>query len=153
MSRLKNKGQSGETMTWIIATIIIIVILLVSVYASYALAKGKKAVTLAKNPSLIKSGYSFENDLILLKSLTGFLSTKQDQEIYYKLKNENFDNVNGQLAKQIFTQTKDNYNEIWVGIDKQGNDYFGEEPNTLVKNNVKVDIKLNTKTLGLIAVK
>ena len=35
------KAQIGETKTWVVATIVIIVILLLSVYAAFALAKWK----------------------------------------------------------------------------------------------------------------
>ncbi len=35
------KGQIGETMTWVVATLVIIVILLLSVYAALILAKAK----------------------------------------------------------------------------------------------------------------
>jgi len=45
---LRKRGQTSETITWIIATIIIIAILMVFIYASYALSKTKEIVRSVK---------------------------------------------------------------------------------------------------------
>jgi hypothetical protein len=38
---INKKGQVGESITWVVATIILIVVLIVFIYASIALAKAK----------------------------------------------------------------------------------------------------------------
>jgi len=148
---IKNKkAQSGETMTWIVATLIIIAILLVSIYASSLLAKKK---IFEKGKSLFSGEYKKTSDLLEVKSLTGFLSTNQGEEIVYQNIEEGFDDFNGNLAKNIFSNTKNDYAEIWIGIDDKENSYFGKKPNTLIKGDIKDNIKLNDKTLDLILIK
>jgi hypothetical protein len=50
IQRKNKKAQVGETMTWIVATLIIVAVLLTFIYASVALAKAKSV-----KPSKIKS--------------------------------------------------------------------------------------------------
>ena len=59
------KGQIGETMTWIVATLIIIVILSISIFATSILALGstKKLIYLEDK----------EKDFLATKSITSFL--------------------------------------------------------------------------------
>jgi hypothetical protein len=54
IQRKNKKAQVGETMTWIVATLVIVGVLLVFVYASIALAKAK-SVKPSKINSLVSS--------------------------------------------------------------------------------------------------
>lgn len=74
---LDNKNaQIGETMTWVVATIVIVVILVLSIYITSVLAVSKKVIKY--------KDYDRENDLILEKSLfTYFLLDSSQQEIIY----------------------------------------------------------------------
>ena len=81
----KNRGQIGETMTWVVATIIIVVILVISVYAASLLANTKKTLSYQKE--------KIESDLLMEKSLFAYFSandTKKDL-IYSELKKQEFD--------------------------------------------------------------
>ncbi len=81
----KNRGQIGETMTWVVATIIIVVILIISVYAASLLANTRKALSYQKE--------KIESDLLMEKSLFAYFSandTKKDF-IYGELKQQEFD--------------------------------------------------------------
>ena len=82
---LNNKtAQVGETMTWVVATIIIIAVLIVSIYAASLLANTKKTLSYEKEKS--------ESDLLMEKSLFAYFlvdDTKKDF-IYNKLKQQEF---------------------------------------------------------------
>ena len=124
------RGQVGETMTWLIATIIIIVILTISVFIAqiYAGKKGK----------IYESRIA---DSLAEKSFFSFLLTK---DVWTKLQNDgNLKGSNGILAKNIFDNYKEEYSlGLWIGVldrasdDKEGvirnqgleNDFFGKKP-------------------------
>lgn len=81
----KNKGQIGETMTWVVATIVIIVILIISIYAASLLANTKKTLSYQKEKR--------ESDLLMEKSLFAYFSINDTKKnlIYDKLKQQEFD--------------------------------------------------------------
>jgi len=130
---LKDKrSQIGETITWVVATVIIIIILLVSVLITTSyLGKNKGVDFLAKR-----------SDLLASESFFAYLLTEdsEGQTVYEQLRNEeNLNDFNGNLALKIF---KGFYEEdypvaIWLGIDFEGlglprkNKYFGSRPTSL----------------------
>jgi hypothetical protein len=132
MRKMRNKkAQIGETMTWVIATIIIIVILIFSIFITSILGvtgSHKEYKSIGTKP-----------DLIPVKSLTSYLLTKDNsgQKVFDQLKNEeNLNEFNGNLALKIFNYFYLlNYAQVWMGINKDfsldlENDYFGSR-NTL----------------------
>jgi len=80
----KNKGQVGETMTWVVATIIIIAILIISIYAASILANTKKTLLYQKEKT--------ESDLLMEKSLFAYFLSDGEKKnlIYNKLKQQEF---------------------------------------------------------------
>ena len=92
------KAVVGETLTWIVATLIIVVILVFSIYAT-SLLSIKNFVGGGKELSSIK-----EKDLLATKSLTGYLLTEDDGEtVFEQLKEERTsNNFNENLALKIF---------------------------------------------------
>jgi len=118
------KGQVGETVTWIVATIIIISILGITFFVAAGFSfGGDKSV-----------GQTTQVDILASKSFFSYLLT---DDVYNQIKTEeDFNEANGNLAKEIFEgfyggeYTKD----VWVGIlfnqDLSGeeNVYFGEKP-------------------------
>jgi len=131
------RAQVSETMTWIVATVIIIIILLVSVYLSSLVGQNKSFPV--KN----------EFDLFSHKSLTSYLLTKDTsgQIIYDGVKNEgSFNDFNGNLANKILVGLYSGYysENVFLGIylnrffaPMQSNNYFtippGETPNSLLR--------------------
>ena len=132
--KMNKRAQVGETMTWFIATIIVIAILAISVFIAQIYA-GKK-------------GGVYENkisDAVAEKSFFSFLLTK---DVWAKLNSDgNLKDSNGVLAKSIFDNYKTEYSlGLWVGIidktldDKTGvlrnqgleNDFFGKKPSGYV---------------------
>ncbi|MAH03665.1 hypothetical protein CMI39_02665 [Candidatus Pacearchaeota archaeon] len=118
---LYKKAQVGETMTWVVATIIIIIILSFSIFiASINPGKDKDISRLLDKQS----------DLLAKKSLVAYLLT---ENIYNQLKEkENFDKNNGDLAQRIFKELYEkDYEGVWLGfiIDKipEDNNYFEKE--------------------------
>lgn len=81
---LNKKGQLGETMTWIVATLVILVLLALSLYAADFLAKAKS------NPSSFFSlDYSKTDDILMDNSLFAYFNTKDSgikSKIYEDLK-------------------------------------------------------------------
>lgn len=123
------RSQIGKTMTWVVATIIIIVILLVSILVTTSyLGKHKEMDFLAKR-----------SDILASKSFFAYLLTEdtEEQTIYEQLKNEeNLNDFNGNLAINIFDELYGGeYPEVWVGIatgiavaPSIRNEYFGSKP-------------------------
>ena len=97
------KGQVGETMTWIVATLIIIVVLTISIYVSSVLGEAK---------SIIPQTDSFGRDNLIEKALTkksmfSFLLTKGpgDEIIYDELiKNRELSEFSKELGKKVFRE-------------------------------------------------
>ena len=110
------KAQIGETMTWVVATIIIIVILVIAVFIV--------------SSSPFKGGKKFESkntktDLLVTKSFMGYLLT---DNIYTELKNEELplitDSIsksNDELVKKIFIDlyNKQYSGNLWLGVVKE----------------------------------
>ncbi|MEX2017199.1 MAG: hypothetical protein WD876_01890 [Candidatus Pacearchaeota archaeon] len=126
INRIKNKnGQIGEGLTWVVATIIIIIILVFSIFVTSFYVSDQKTV----------DSNAF-GDFHTQKSLIGYLLTKQPggEMVYSKIKtDENLDNFNGNLAVKIFKGLYENeYSGMWVGFveinswpeGRIGNDYF-----------------------------
>jgi len=122
------KGQIGETITWVVATIIIIVILLVSIFVSTSYIGGSKKATFSK-----------QTDILASKSLFAYLLTEDEgNTVYGQLKEdggENLNEFNGNLALKIFKEfyKKDYPHAIWLVVyskphDLNTNAYFPKPP-------------------------
>ena len=106
---MKRKAQIGETLTWIVATVIIIVILVISIFVSSFFKKR------------IYHDFSFRgsSDLIVSKSLTAYLLTSSSGgRIFEELGNENIYAFNENLAKKIFDgfYQEDYGLQRWIGV-------------------------------------
>ena len=78
---LRNKqGQVGETMTWMVATIIIIIILAISIFVTQFIINPDKKITHSEDK---------EKNLISVKSITSFLKNEKNAEL---LKNKDYIN-------------------------------------------------------------
>ena len=78
------KAQVGETITWVIATIVIVVILIISIYAASLLAQTKKKFSFGT--------VQREEDLIMEKSLFAYFLADDEKKniIYNGLNREEF---------------------------------------------------------------
>jgi len=121
------KAQVGETVTWLVATVIIILILVVFIFISSLTFKGNRDVG---------SAFFLSEDTLASKSLFSYMLTGGDGEgevnVYEQLKKEEFFNeINGPLARDIFEEFYgEEYNDVWLGPvnnfqDAVPNDYFG----------------------------
>ena len=131
ISQKMKKGQIAETMTWVVATIVIIVILSFSILISINIF-GDKEFNVER-----------KTDLLATKSLTGFLLTEDSNgvKVFELIKGgEKINDFEGNLALDIFEnyyQKKGEYENVWFGINLKGsgyfyrkNDYFGSRPST-----------------------
>jgi len=130
------KAQIGETLTWIIATIVIIVILVFAIFVASSMGKNKEFTIKNKESTIIGS-----KDLLAEKSLVGYLLTQDTNKVivYNKLKDEqDLNDFNGNLALKIF---KEFYEKdygfagsgVWLGVGSAGfqirkNKFFGSGP-------------------------
>ncbi|MBU2615757.1 MAG: hypothetical protein KKC19_01500 [Nanoarchaeota archaeon] len=121
-----NKGQVGETVTWIFATVAIVVILLISVFASafYFGGDNKHIFGINGDFSARISFYSW----LLTEDVSG-------TSIYEQLKTDgDLNEFNGELAISIFEEFYgSDYHKTWIGIGFNGvglrkNDYFEGRP-------------------------
>ena len=100
---LDNKsGQIGETMTWVIATLVIVVILSISVFATSILASGstKKLIYLVDK----------EKDFIATKSITSFLRNSDNVGL---LENENYGDFKIKNKKLTEVMQKSSLQSAW----------------------------------------
>ena len=122
------RGQIGETITWVVATLIIVVILAVSLLVSSLVFGDEKNL-----------GFFKATDVLASKSLFSYLLTKDTDgnNVHTQLKNqENLNEFNGNLGKKIFQEYYGSeYEDVWVGIilDRKflpalPNDFFGRRP-------------------------
>jgi len=81
---INKKGQLGETITWVVATIIIIFVLITSIYASSLVAKSKKVLSY--------DSYEREADGIMTKMILSYFLTNGNgqADILFKLQNDVF---------------------------------------------------------------
>jgi len=85
----QKKAQIAETMTWIVATLIIIGTLIIFIYTSSILAEKTKIIGLKNS---IFSKYEKNEDLIMEKSLSALFSIKDPSNkeiVYSRLINDN----------------------------------------------------------------
>ena len=66
LHKIQKRGQVAETVTWLVATILILIILSISVYTASVLSKTNRAVTISVE----------EYPILLKQSLYGFLFTR-----------------------------------------------------------------------------
>ena len=132
---LKDKrSQIGETMTWVVATVIIIIILSISIFiATSYLGKNKGTDFLSRR-----------SDLLASESFFAYLLTEnsEGQTVHEQLKNEeNLNDFNGNLAIKIFEEFyKEEYSNVWVGTVSipvfsiyTSNVFFGDDPGHIRK--------------------
>lgn len=112
-TNLSKRGQVGETVTWIVATIIIVVILTATIFLSSAnSAKFKK----------IQEPYFQTADVLASKSMFSYALTENGgKTVHSQIKEGGFNEFNGNLAVKIFNgMYEDDYlnnpNNIWLGI-------------------------------------
>jgi len=134
--QIKSKrAQIGETLTWIVATVIIILILTISLFVSSFYIGSSKDIS-----------FSNTTDTFASKSFFSYLLTKDSDgsTTYEQLKKQgSLNEFNGNLGKRIFLDFySKEYGKVWVGIitnraDSSGNlaswpnDYFGDRPKSM----------------------
>jgi hypothetical protein len=97
---VNKKAQIGETMTWVVATIIIIVTLIVSLFISSSLSDAKELIVKAKD--IASSGEKIKFDVILEKSvLTYFLSAENKKQGIYLWAEENEEMFYGNFNERV----------------------------------------------------
>ncbi len=123
----KKLGQIGKTITWVVATVIIIVILFISIFVATSYLGGSK-----------KADFSKQSDILASKSFFAYLLTEDTggQTIYEQLRDEeNLNDFNGNLALNIFEEfyRKDYPHTIWLVVYSKPHDiitntYFPKPP-------------------------
>jgi len=89
---INQKAQIGETITWLVATIVIIIILSFSVFVAIPVGKSMKFESKRKS------------DLLATKSLTSYLLTKEGTDIIYN---------NLKKGKELNKQSSERIEEIY----------------------------------------
>ena len=99
---IAKKGQVAETTTWIVATVIIIVILTISVYAASILSGVIKAINTADSVSFLKEQ---RTNIFLKESMFAFALTKNKEgvNIYKQIQAENqLNDFSSGFATEVF---------------------------------------------------
>tara|TARA_Y100000296_G_C4991548_1_gene165647 strand:+ start:92 stop:535 length:444 start_codon:yes stop_codon:yes gene_type:complete len=132
------KAQIGDTMTWVVATLVIIVVLGILVFATYGVSNSKEIRLFDK-----------EKDFIATISITNFLSDENNVKTL-----ENFESESSQLKIKKFLDlipAGTRYKGDWaLKIEKGGNSEimkpylaFGALPDFFEVEFEKGDFKLN----------
>ncbi len=128
--RFDHRAQVGSTITWIVATIVILLLIVTSLYFSFSW--NSQAISISPyagktaDPFLQKSFFSYL--LLPASSNTIMYQTLREKK--------DFDEQNGPLAVTIFKfMQEDVYTDfIWVGFSKDSrNSYFGSQKFTSVQ--------------------
>lgn len=115
----KNKnGTISATMNWVVATIIIIVLIFIFVYASYGISTLRK-ITSPGSPSLEKS-YDISSEQILLALLQTKIEDKSLQELIINGEYDKIENFRPILEK--LSNQKNGYWNLYV-YEKKGESY------------------------------
>lgn len=115
----------GETLTWVVATLIIVVVLLISIYvASYLGSLKNKTIQIGSS-----------SDVFAEKSLVSYLMTKgsSGDPVYVQIQNSrNLSDFSGNLAASIFKKLYGNYykSHIFLGVV----DYKKDKENAQINN-------------------
>lgn len=111
---IKNKrAQVSEGITWVVATLIIAVILIISIFATSAYVSANKGIQ-----------DSFFASNVNQKSFFSYLlSDENGKTVFSNMKETgNFSSYEGNLAVKIFNGLyKNDYSSIWVGISVLNN--------------------------------
>lgn len=123
LCRKNKRGQIGETMTWMVATIVIIVILGASIFIVSSGYKGKKKIEISES----------KVDLLVTKSLSGYLAKENN---FNDLKeNGDFNEENCASIKEILDIYAGDYSlERLAGIHE--NDELINKENGCFKYNL-----------------
>jgi len=150
------KAQLGETMTWIVATLIIIIVLAISISVT-SLNSGKKKIIIFE-----------KSDLYAVKSVSAYMLTN---DFYHELSEGDFNKKNGDFAFNLFTRLFSGVypsgigRGIWFGFVsgkyKDSNDYFGKRldppagfgEGTIGVRYINEEFKLREKEMELIFAK
>lgn len=158
---IKNKnGQTGTTLTWLIATIVIVVVLVLAIFLVQIYGGNRGKIQGAKIA-----------DIPAKKSFLSFLLTKSsDGKVIYQNLNseENISKSDGELGAKIFNgfYKKDYLWGVWLGFIESGkaveNEFFGELPSNFavgsyavaIPNSIILEkIKINeNKKIGMILI-
>ncbi len=117
----KNKrAQLGETITWLVATIVILIVLIVSVFLASLIGKTKIFPV------------TTQIDLFAQESVTSYLITKDYSgiSIYDQITQDgNFNNFNGNLAASILKTLYSGYygRVVWLGISNSNKEVLGNQ--------------------------
>lgn len=114
------RGQVAETTTWIVATLIVVVIITVSVFLASLVGQSK---TLPVREKI---------DLFAKKSMISYLLTVDNgAPVYSQISNEGeLNDYTGTLASEIFHELYHGYARIFLGVREAGsstaypNEYF-----------------------------
>jgi len=118
MKRTINRGQTGETLTWVVATIIIILILVISfVIVEFSFS----------NRQMVKY---LSNDVIVTKSAIAFFNEDDNFDILKdSINNDNYDLIKPRVEKFLGGISSDNEQDFRVLVDGKLQD------NSVVQNN------------------
>lgn len=108
---LNNKrAQIGETMTWVVATIIILVILAIAIYAASIMSLATRTINVGAD----------ESSVLLKKSLYGYLLTRdsEGERVLDKLSKGSIDTFSKDLGDKVFVDLTD-FLEFSLGLDEE----------------------------------
>ncbi|MBR9701419.1 hypothetical protein GOV13_00690 [Candidatus Pacearchaeota archaeon] len=125
---MKNRrGQIGETMTWVVATLVIVVILSISIFAVTL------DITGIKNSKKFK--WNRDADLLATKSLVNYL---MESEVYEKLKESGKLNESGEKIVEYYE--KDYVGSSQIEVEEK----FGPSgENEVLGVGCDVDVKID----------
>ena len=138
MKNLNKKAQVAETLTWVVATIIIVIILAISIFVS----------------SLIPSTKSFSTetnvDLFAKQTLISYLLTKDSAgTVYNDINQNNLTDMTGNLAATIFKNLYGGYynSVIYFGLLDNAKQVLGQQNKYFTYTSINLEVGLFAPTI------
>ena len=138
----KGGGEVGQTVTWIVATLIIIAVTVLSIYATSVL-KGagdiSNAISNVINSVSNGAGQVKNADIIKEKTLEAFMAYSGNGQInFIQIRNDgNLNDASGNKAEEVMNKLYGKaYQKIWFGVEEtsnqvySSNNYFKLFPNS-----------------------
>jgi hypothetical protein len=151
----KNKrAQIAQTLSWTVATLIIIAVLIISLFVTTIIVKAKTVTNFINNLFGGNNNYVKIADLFAQKSLDSYLFTNKNGIIYEQIKTDGtLNDIDANLAKNIFPKFYGVvYRIIWLGVQKSDGNII---PNKYFKvpicgMGISQQIKLNAERFLLL---
>lgn len=137
MKMSDRKGQVGETITWIVATLVILFMLIISTYTASLMAEKQK---------ILNIDFGIFEDNSLSQSVFAYLLTENDEgkNVFNQLSNDNdFNSFSENLGKNIFEDISEEGEEVLLRVNsREGSRIFEKSAEEIFPINEEINLEV-----------